>query len=133
MLTPAQRMQVRKYLGWSERFHQTDSRLEQAMNGLDYTQSSDAEADIILTLGKIADIDTRLTGALDSLGALQVGSIKLPGPMEIGMLRSEGRRLIGGVAALLGVEVRHDYFSPSGPTAHASAGGMGGGNMPPLG
>lgn len=126
-------MQIRKYLGWSERFHQTDSRLEQAMNALDGSQSDDARTDVLATLTKVADIDTRLTGALDSLGALQVGSIKLPGALEIGMLRSEGRRLIGGIAALMGVEVRHDYFSPSGPTTHAGAGGMSGGNMPPLG
>ena len=31
-LTDTQRQKVRMYLGWSERFHQYDSRLEQAMN-----------------------------------------------------------------------------------------------------
>jgi hypothetical protein len=135
-LTTQQRMQVRMYLGWSERFHQTDSRLEQAMNALDESQSTDAEAQVITILGQLTAIDTALTNALPLLQAKKVGSIELPGTMQIGMLRSEGRRLAGRIAALLGVEVRHDVFSGAGPRAFAGAGGMvsgSGGNLPPLG
>ncbi len=135
MLTNGQRMQIRLYLGWSERFHQTDSQLEQAMNALDSSQSTDAEALILTVIMALIDIDTRLVDALRRLKATQVASITLPGPMEIAMLRSEGRRLVGRIASLLGVEVRHDVFSGSGPMARAGVHGMYqvGGGMPPLG
>ncbi len=124
VLTSVQRMKIRLYLGWSERFHQTDSRLEQSMNALDSSQSDDARAYVITALTSLADIDTRLTDALSRLKALKVGSIELPGPGEIGMLRSEGRKFAGRIASILGVEIRHDVFSGAGPNAYASWGGM---------
>lgn len=123
-LSPPQRMQVRLYLGWSERFHQTDSRLEQAMNALDGSQSVDAEAYVVTLLTACADIDSRLTASYLALKAKKVGSIELDGVMQIAMLRSEGRRLAGRIASLLGVEVRHDVFSGAGPRTFASTHGM---------
>lgn len=141
MLTTAQRMQVRMYLGWSERFHQTDSALEQAMNALDQSQSTDAEAQVISYLTELGTIDTSITAAYVNLQATQVGSIKLDGPRQIAVLRGEGRRIVGRIASLLGVEVRHDSFAPAGPSQRASVHGMmpqgngsgGNGGLPPMG
>lgn len=134
-LTSAQRMLTRLYLGWSERFHQTDTRLEQAMNAIDSPQNTDALAQLQAYLTTLADIDARLTDALCRLRALEVGSIKLPGPMEIGMLRSQGRMYAGRIASILGVEIRHDVFSGGGPREFATAKGMmpARGGFPPLG
>lgn len=133
-LLPVQRMQVRLYLGWSERFHQTDSRLEQALNALDGPQSVDAEAYVVDTLCKLQNIDSRLTDALSRLSVVKIDNIEIS-QREIPMIRNEGRRLAGRIASLLGVEVRHDVFSGGGPQDFATYAGMfpaGGGNLPPL-
>lgn len=135
-LTAGQRANVRLYTGWPARFHQTDSRLEQAMNAIDTLGNSDDPTftDLVALLAALADIDTRLTAAYPRIKALKLGSIDLPGTMEIGLLRSEGRRLAGRLASIMGVEIRHDVFSGNGPRSYAtSSGPSGGGNLPPLG
>lgn len=104
----AQRVEIRFYLGWSARFHQFDSRLEQAMNAVDTELDTQAKAEVILAA--LADVMAKLTDAHSRLKALKVGSIELPGKIEIAMLRAEGRRHAGALAALHGVEVRHDVF-----------------------
>jgi hypothetical protein len=124
--TLTQKAQVRLYLGWSARFWQTDSRLEQAMNAMD----DKAEELTICTglLTSLADIDTRLTACYSRLKALQVGRITLPGHGELMALRSEGRRLSGRLASTLGVAIRHDVWSGRGPSAFSSYDGTDGDN-----
>jgi len=121
-LTDVQRADVRFFLGWSARFHQFDSRLEQAMNAI----STEPEAET-LVLGEIAackDIDTKLTAAHARLKALKVGSIGLSGPGEIQALRKEGKRHTTRMAAIFGVERRIDVFSSGSHGAFASFGGL---------
>lgn len=145
-LTPAQRVSVRTYLGWSARFHQMDSGLEQAMNALD--QDADSELYVTRALGdaagpgllaSIADIDTKLVGADATLLVDQAGTVKLNAQQQVGLLRSKGRMFVARLASLLGVPVRADYFAgaaPKGPfwgMAGSHGGAMGGGNLPPLG
>jgi hypothetical protein len=146
-ITSAQRAQIRYYLGWSARFHQTDSRLEQAMNAIDVGDVdtynlivSSISATPPGLLASLTDVDSRISaagGALDRVKAMKVGSIELPGLQEIGVLRSQGRQFAGRLAALLGVEVRHDVFSGSRPKGFASSVGllpsMGTTNLPRLG
>ena len=103
-----ERGRIRWFLGYTSRFYQVDSNLEQAMTAID----SEAETNIRTALGKLSSIETELDGARPRLKALEVGSIKLPGGVEISMLRSEGRRMAGQVASTLGVPVAHDVFSP---------------------
>ena len=124
--TLTQKAQVRLYLGWSARFWQTDSRLEQAMNAID----DKAEELTICTglLTSLADIDTRMTACYSRLKALQVGRITLPGHGELMALRSEGRRLSGRLASMLGVAIRHDVWSGRGPSAFSSYDGIDGDN-----
>lgn len=127
--TAVERAKIRWYLGWSARFHQTDSRLEQAMNAVDQ-EATDATRDLIIASITAMDaMNTRIVTAYDRLKALKVGSIDLPGHAEIGMLRSEGRRLGGGVAATLGVETRHDVWSGTGNKSFAGHNGLEGGNQ----
>lgn len=122
-LTDTQRAQTRLYCGWSSGYRQTDSRLEWAMNRID---GSDAATMAVVTglLTSLADIDTRLTAAYARLKALAVGSITLPGNLEVATLRSEGRRLSGRLATTLGVSVRHDVWSGTGPSGFASVDGV---------
>lgn len=131
-LTEDQKFQIRLYLGWSERFHQFDSGLEQAMAALETRPS--AEAGVIVILGELARIDTAIVNAEARLKALKVGSIELTGGGEIGMLRDRGRQNVGRLSTVLGVEVRNDVFSGALPNQRASADGMvGGGNRQMMG
>jgi len=144
-LTAAQRAQIRFYLGWSARFHQTDSALEQALNAVDagddetYGLITRATGDPLGTglLASCVDIDTKLLATDDELEVLKVGTIELDVMQKVGTLRSNGRKFAGRLAALLGVPVRHDVFSGTGPRGPflGLAGAMpsGGGNLPPLG
>lgn len=128
--TSTQKAQIRWYLGWSARFHQFDSRLEQAMSAIE-GEEDDATHDLIVAcLADLADIDTRLTDSYKRIKARAVGSITLPSGDEMALLKGEGRRFVGQLAATLGVEVRHDVFGSGRFRSFASFGGLepGGGN-----
>lgn len=123
--TEPQRVKVRFYLGWSARFHQHDSRLEQAMNAIDVLADTQTQVELVLT--DLDDLVTKLKDSYDRLKAMKVGSIELPGKNEVALLRSEGRRNVGGLAAILGVEVRQDVFGSGRYRHFATSGGLGGG------
>jgi hypothetical protein len=65
-LTEAQRVSIRFYLGWSARFHQTDSRLEQAMNAIDTLPETQTRVEAVLT-----DLDSVATAIKDSYSRLK--------------------------------------------------------------
>jgi hypothetical protein len=75
-------------------------------------------------LALLADVDAKLTDAHGRLKAMKVGSIDLPGKLEISTLRSEGRRHVSRMASMLGVEVRHDVYSASKWRGAAGYGGL---------
>jgi hypothetical protein len=121
-LTATQEAKVRYYLGWSARFHQSDSRLEMALSAL--PSEAESETLIVAALVRVEDIDTKLTDAHGRLKAMKVGSIDLPGHREVETLRSEGRRWVGRIASTLGVEVRQDVFSGALPNGFADPAGL---------
>jgi hypothetical protein len=102
-----ERSQIRKYLGWSGRFFQTDSRLEQAMNAV----SAETEARVREELARCVALDVKIDDCSKRFKAAVVGSITLPGPMELQLLRSQGKQAVGRIASTLGVEVRADTYS----------------------
>jgi hypothetical protein len=138
-LTNAQRVEIRRCLGWSARFRQFDSRLEMAFNALDamFAEDPDTTTLVLGLLPKIAAVEAELLDAHTNLQAEKLGSISLDGAKQIAVLRSEGRRFVGQLSATLGVPVRHDIFSGRAPSTFASPRGMvpeaGGGNLPRLG
>lgn len=117
-LTDAQKSAVRFRLGWSERFFQFDSRLEQAMSALD----TKPEAVALVTnplggsppglLAQIDDVDARIVDSFKRVRASKVANVEL-NPREVAQLRDLGRMYVKRLASLLGVEVREDCFSPS--------------------
>lgn len=113
-LSATERVEIRFFTGWSARFHQTDSQLEQAMNAIDGDAGTLTFIQTTL-LPAIRDIRTKLTDSHGRLKAMKVGSIDLPGVNEIAMLRSEGRRHVGGLCSTLGVEARQDIFGAALP------------------
>lgn len=120
-LSDAQRVAVRLYTGWPDGFGQWDARLEQAMNHVDNRPALLAQLTNAATgdppglLAQLALIDSRLFGAHGRLKAHAVGSITL-NPAELLSLRGEGRRLVGRLCSLLGVERQTDVFSGSAPS-----------------
>jgi hypothetical protein len=128
--TLPERQSVRKYLGWSGRYYQTDSRLEQAMNAI----ATETETEIRVELTRIASLETEMDAARRRWKAAKVGSIELQGATEFGLLRSAGRQAAGRIASMLGVEIRHDAFSATGPSGSMSLDGFSGGdNWLPIG
>lgn len=120
-LSNADKAQVRYYLGYSGRFYQVTTVLEQAMIAID------TDADIVTLIQSIlvtlADVDTRITDALSRLKALRLeGDAVLPGMGEIGGLRSHGRMYAGRMAAILGVPIVRNPFSTSNGGADPSLG-----------
>ena len=113
-LTEAQRVSIRFYLGWSARFHQFDSRLEQAMNAIDSMPTLDTQTKIESLITDLDSLITKLKESYTRLKAMKLGSIVLPGQNEVALLRSEGRRNAEGLAAILGVEVRQNVFGAGG-------------------
>lgn len=121
--TLAEKVRIRFYLGWSDRFHQFDSRLEQAMSAVEANPDTETFIrDAIMV--DIEDIRTKLKDAHGRLKAMKVGSINLPGQNELMLLRMEGRRHVGSLAATFGVEVRHDIFGSSRYKYFAGHGGL---------
>lgn len=137
-LTTAQRADVRFFCGWSARFRQVDSALEQAMNALDEDAATLALFTNILAPldgsppGLIAccrDAMAQLRLAMKRKKATQVGTIVL-NPQELENIRELGRQYAKQMCSILGVERGTDVFSSSGGVAFAySSGGRdGGGN-----
>jgi len=109
------------------------------MNALDamFAEDPDTTTKVLGFLTSIASVEQELLDAHLNCQAEKLGSITLDGQKLIGILRSEGRRFVGQLAATLGVPVRHDIFSGRAPSSFASPSGMvpvsGGRNLPRLG
>lgn len=130
MLTEAQQALVRNYCGFTGRFRQFDTRLEQAMRAIATLPESEAlitnAIDDPVFPGMLAccqDVDTKITAAHMRLQAQSVGPINL-NIREISMLRDEGRRHVGRLCQLLGVERGNDAFG-EGTGAFATDRGQG--------
>lgn len=133
-LTEPQRDSVRQYVGWNFRFRQTDSQLELALNAVD--QDATVQATVIGMLASLASIDASITDAYSRIKAKSVdGDLVLMESQEIAILRSEGRRFVGRLAAYIGVPVRQDVYGSALPSHFAGYGGPygGTGNLPRLG
>lgn len=123
-LTEAQKLDLRMYLGWSDRFHQFDSELEQAIAAMEARPAT--EAKVLTLLTECTRVDTLIQGAEGRLKASVVGSIELNAG-EIDRLRERGRTAVKRIATVLGVDVREDAFSPALPRGRATRFGMVGG------
>lgn len=113
-LTNAQKVSVRYWLGYSGRFYQTDSQLEQAMAAIN---DADLEARIAEVIAQLEAVDAKRADVRSRAGILQVDEIVFQDGKAAGLdaLRSEGSMLVGRLAALFGVPVRRNPFSTSVP------------------
>lgn len=113
-LTAAQKIDIRKYLGFPSLLKQGNPRLESALQSID--ADSDLETEVTAQLSALANIETKLINALDLAGIKSVGT----GDPEfyqgavIKELRSEGRRLCSQLSMTIGVPLVGDPFSTAG-------------------
>lgn len=110
--TLEERARIRQLLGWEARYLQFDTRLESAMDAIN--QNSPADQTIIRSiLTQLTALDTKLVSAQVKFGVDRVGSIWLNTSNMLGLLKSEARRLVVSLGAILGVEVRSNYYGGS--------------------
>lgn len=116
-LSSAERAQVRLYLGWPARFHQTDDRLEQAMNAL--ASTPDDETLIRADMARCAAAFTQLD-ATDTTGkAVGVGPIQLRVHYQMAAILKRGELAAGRIGAVLGVPFQNNVWRSGGPQAFA--------------
>lgn len=130
-LTDQEQIDLRRFMGWSDRFNSTDEafiRAVYAVNERDATLAT-----IRTLLQRCLDQETNIIDAQRRLKASAVGTIET-NPMEIDKLRDVGRQWTGQIARIMGVEVRGDAWSGSLPTDRAwYYGPQGGGGLIPFG
>lgn len=114
-----EKSRIRMLLGWGARFWQLETRLENAIDAVNTTLPEEVTR-IQTILTQLTDIDTKITDALGTVGVTGVSAIKLDSDQGISHLRSEGRRLVEAIAAILQVPIKRNYYG----------GGMTGGYMP---
>jgi hypothetical protein len=116
--TEADRVKIRKYLGYAQIFIGADPSLE---NAIDSCQSivdggsrpdNSAELMILGVLAEIEAIETALKEHREScLDNVQVGNIKTDALRAMAGLRAEGRRMIGYLANAVDTTPKSDVFS----------------------
>ncbi len=111
-LTNAQKVSIRYWLGYSGRYFQTDTVLEQAMAAID---DADLEAQIATVLSSLTTIDAGRTDARASGGLKQADEVVFQdgNNSSLRSLIEEGSMLVGRLATMLGVPVRRNAFSTS--------------------
>lgn len=84
--------------------------------------SAEGEAEIVILLTDLADIEEELRKHWRSQRAKKVEDIELWGFAGIEAMRAEGLRLCLSLAAILGVDVGPTPFAPSSDTGFAGRG-----------
>jgi hypothetical protein len=130
-LTEQEQIDLRRLMGWSDRFNSTDEAFIRAVYAVN---NRDATLDTIrVLLARCLDQETQIIAAQRRLKAASVGSIDT-NPIEIDKLRDVGRQWTGQIARIMGVECRGDAWSGSLPTDRAWYDGpQGGGGLIPFG
>lgn len=109
-----ERARIRRLLGWEARYLQYDTSLESALDAIN--QNSPADQTIIREiLTQLTALDTRLTAAQTRFGVERVGTIYLDTTSMLGLLKSEAKRLVVNLAAILGVEIKCNFYGGGGP------------------
>jgi hypothetical protein len=113
----AERVQIRRYLGYSRLNYQFDPRLEVTITTVQATTDGGSfpddttEVAIRATLASLAALETKLTALWDQAQAVDADGLKIDVPRAMIMLRAEGRRLVGYLADSLDMKPKRDIFS----------------------
>jgi hypothetical protein len=125
--TESDRATLRHYLGFSALFLQADPRLELAITSVQSkadggTRPDDSTERLIRGwLAQLARLEKRFEELWDEAEALKLDSLGVDPYRALVMLRSEGRRIVAGIARALGTAPRHDVFSEAAPNPDGSS------------
>lgn len=110
-LTDTQKSQARMYLGW-ERGYDLNSKLEDKLANLSASEETLVSAQLVRLTALDAAIDNLVTD--DRAGVIEVDEVKFSEADAFELYRSQGRRLVARLSALLGVDSNRDYYSDGG-------------------
>jgi hypothetical protein len=136
MFSEASRVKLRDALGFSSIFIQADLRLENAITAIQSISDGGVRPDNsseLAALAIVADIETLYCDMKALWKAVSVGQankVKIDAVRGLMMLRSEGRRQVTRLSALLSTDPRRDIFSasepdPTGDAFYSAPGGAG--------
>lgn len=120
--TLPEKARIRRYLGFSQGFHDVDTRLEGQLDTLPTTWP-EAETQVREMLALLDAVDRKLQGA--ALGNMNfariVGEVEFLGPDQLDVLRHHGRTLIQRLAITFNIDMsgQPDYYGTA-----ASSGGV---------
>lgn len=112
--TSDQRASIRKYMGMSRLFKNSNPILESAMDAIDQLNDGGATAaQMVTTLTQLASIETQISVAQQLTLASEVtGEIKIDAGRQLAILRKEGQALINGISIPLSMRPFQKYFYP---------------------
>lgn len=119
MITEAERVKIRKYLGASSIYKQLFPKLENAITAIQSTadggsqSTNDTELSVRSILTNLDALETKITNLHCTVHVVSAGNKEavLDAAKGMYMLKSEGRRYIGVLARTLGCSPLHDYYS----------------------
>lgn len=116
-LDDEEKAKIRLYLGWSARFHQTDSRLEQALSTVSGMAAEEAliRADLARCDAALAQLDATETTAK----AVAAGPIQLRVHYQIEAILRKGAIAAKRIASVLGVPFQNNVWCGGGPLGFA--------------
>lgn len=138
--TEAQRVKLRKFLGYPDVYRQYNPRLESAFDVIGGRADTQASVEDLIT--KIDAVDLSLTNALALAGLKRAEEVEwyqamsgkgISAPMAAAI--AQGKMLIGRLSTTFGVPIYSDYFGIGGypGDAYMGTGNQRSGGMTPLG
>lgn len=116
--TEAERVKIRRYLGYSRRYVSSDPRLESAITTIQSTADggsfpdSTSEAEIRTILAALATVETQLDECSAAAMALRDGDSEIDFGYRFQVARTRGRMLVGSLSDVLEISPIRDIFSP---------------------
>ena len=117
-LSTANKAAVRRYLGYPDINRVVYTEIESAMVAL----SAEGEDVVEGLLTQIAAVQTRLAGEWSYVRVVRAEEVTLDGQGALRALRSEGRRLVGELAAVFDLSPKRDIFGGGGGSGVARRG-----------
>lgn len=116
--TESEKARIRRYLGFSQGFHDVDTRLEGQLGTLSPQEAEDQVREILV---KLAAIDAKLqSAALNNLDLVKAEDVTFLNELQIIALQNYGRTLINQLAIIFNIDMSMQ------PDYYGSSAGMGG-------
>ena len=108
--TPDEKVLIRNVLGFSELYHQTDTRLETQLEALP-VNNPNAAAAVSARLVKIQSIDAQIIGSIDDLDLVKADEVTVDKAQQLTLLRGVGRTIIQQIGITFDLVPIRDYYA----------------------